>query len=126
MSNGRRVTVRLGDAEAEVVRGTASALGVTESEVMRLALTALAGRLPDDVTERATAAPVSREVVEMRDALDRALAAICRIGVNINQIVRMAHVMGWSDDVVPGLREIPDAVDGLAKYVGKAVDDVGK
>lgn len=125
MSNGRRVTVRLGDEEAEVVRGTASALGVTESEVLRLALTALAGRLPDDVTERATAAPVSREVVEMRDA-DRALAAIRRIGVNINQVVCMAHVMGWSDDVVPGLCEIPDAVDELDKYVRKAVDDVGK
>ena len=125
MSNGRRVTVRLGDEEAGVVRGTASALGVTESEVLRLALTALAGRLPDDVTERATAAPVSREVVEMRDA-DRALAAIRRIGVNINQVVCMAHVMGWSDDVVPGLCEIPDAVDELDKYVRKAVDDVGK
>lgn len=126
MSNGRRVTVRLGDEEAEVVRGTASALGVTESEVLRLALTALAGRLPDDVTERATAAPVSQEVVEMRDALDRALAAIRRIGVNINQVVRMAHVMGWSGDVVPRVRELPGVIDDLVSYVQEAVDDVRK
>lgn len=126
MSNGRRVTVRLGDEEAEVVRGTASALGVTESEVLRLALTALAGRLPDDVTERATAAPVSREVVEMRDALDHVLAAIRRIGVNINQVVRMAHVAGWSDDVVPRVRELPGVIDDLVSYVQEAVDDVRK
>lgn len=126
MSNGRRVTVRLGDEEAEVVRGTASALGVTESEVMRLALTALAGRLPDDVTERATAAPVSREVVEMRDALDRAVAGIRRIGVNVNQVVRMAHVAGWSDDVVTEVRELPGAIDELVSFVQEAVGDVGK
>lgn len=126
MSNGRRVTVRLGDEEAEVVRGTASALGVTESEVLRLALTALAGRLPDDVTERATAAPVSQEVVEMRDALDHVLAAIRRIGVNINQVVRMAHVAGWSDDVVPRVRELPGVIDELVSFVQEAVGDVGK
>lgn len=126
MSNGRRVTVRLGDEEAEVVRGTASALGVTESEVMRLALAALADGLPDGVTERATAAPVSLEVVEMRDALDRALAAIRRIGVNINQVVRMAHVAGWSDDVVPRVRELPGVIDDLVSFVQEAVGDVGK
>lgn len=126
MSNGRRVTVRLGDEEAGVVRGTASALGVTESEVMRLALAALAGRLPDGVTERATAAPVSREVVEMRDALDRAVAGIRRIGVNVNQVVRMAHVAGWSDDVVTEVRELPGAIDELVSFVQEAVGDVGK
>lgn len=126
MNNGRRVTVRLGDEEAEVVRGTASALGVTESEVMRLALAALADRLPDGVTERATAAPVSRDVVEMRDALDRAVAGIRRIGVNVNQVVRMAHVAGWSDDVVPEVRELPGAIDELVSFVQEAVVDVGK
>lgn len=126
MNDGRRMTVRLSDREDELVRSTATALGVTDSEVIRLALAALAGRFPIGVTERSAANPVPREVVEMREALDRVVAGIRRIGVNVNQAIRMAHVNGWTDEDIPGLRELPDVIDGLVVFVQEAVDDVGK
>lgn len=126
MNDGRRLTVRLSDREDELVRSTASALGVTDSEVIRLGLAALAGRFPIGVTERSAANPVPREVVEMREALDRVVAGIRRVGVNVNQVVRMAHVAGWSDDVVPRVRELPGVIDDLVADVLEAVDDVGK
>lgn len=126
MNDGRRMTVRLSDREDELVRSTATALGVTDSEVIRLALAALAGRFPIGVTERSAANPVPREVVEMREALDRVVAGIRRIGVNVNQAIRMAHVNGWTDEDIPGLRELPDVIDGLVVFVHEAVDDVGK
>lgn len=126
MNDGRRMTVRLSDREDGLVRSTAMALGVTDSEVIRLALAGLAGRFPIGVTERSAAEPVPREVVEMREALDRVVAGIRRIGVNVNQVVRMAHVNGWTDEDIPGLRELPGVVDRMDVFVREAVDDVGK
>lgn len=126
MNDGRRMTVRLSDREDELVRSTATALDVTDSEVIRLALAALAGRFPIGVTERSAANPVPREVVEMREALDRVVAGIRRIGVNVNQVVRMAHVNGWTDEDIPGLRELSGVIDELVVFVQEAVDDVGK
>lgn len=126
MNDCRRMTVRLSDREDALVRSIASSLGVTDSEVIRLGLAGLAGRFPIGVTERYAAKPVPREVVEMREALDRVVAGIRRIGVNVNQVVRMAHVNGWTDEDIPGLRELPGVIDELVAHVLEAVDDVGK
>ena len=120
MNNGRRMTVRLGDSEDEVVRSTASALGVTDSEVVRLAIIAMADRLPVGVGEQVAAPPVPPEVVELREAL----AEVRRVGVNINQIVRICHVNGWSDDELPGLLGVPGVIDDLVGHVREAVDRV--
>ena len=124
MNNGRRMTVRLGDSEDEVVRSTASALGVTDSEVVRLAIIAMADRLPVGVGEQVAAPPVPPEVVELREALDRLVAEVCRVGVNINQIVRICHVNGWSDDELPGRLGVPGVIDDLVGHVREAVDRV--
>lgn len=124
MNNGRRMTVRLGDSEDEVVRSTASALGVTDSEVVRLAIIAMADRLPVGVGEQVAAPPVPPEVVELREALDRLVAEVRRVGVNINQIVRICHVNGWSDDELPGLLGVPGVIDDLVGHVREAVDRV--
>lgn len=124
MNNGRRMTVRLGDSEDEVVRSTASALGVTDSEVVRLAIIAMADRLPVGVGEQVAAPPVPPEVVELREALDRLVAEVCRVGVNINQIVRICHVNGCSDDELPGLLGVPGVIDDLVGHVREAVDRV--
>ena len=124
MNNGRRMTVRLGDSEDEVVRSTASALGVTDSEVVRLAIIAMADRLPVGVGEQVAAPPVPPEVVELREALDRLVAEVCRVGVNINQIVRICHVNVWSDDELPGLLGVPGVIDDLVGHVREAVDRV--
>lgn len=125
MNDGRRMTVRLGDFEAEVIRSIAEALDVTDSEAVRLAITALADKLPAGVGERLADPPVPSEVVEMRDALDRLVLEVRRVGVNINQIVRMAHVNGWTDDDLPGLLAVPDVLDGLVNVVTGAVRNVG-
>lgn len=125
MNDGRRMTVRLGDFEAEVIRSIAEALDVTDSEAVRLAITALADKLPAGVGERLEGPPVPSEVVEMRDALDRLVLEVRRVGVNINQIVRMAHVNGWTDDDLPGLLPVPGVLDGLVDVVTGAVRDVG-
>lgn len=61
----------------------------------------------------------------MRDALDRLVLEVRRVGVNINQIVRMAHVNGWTDDDLPGLLAVPDVLDGLVNVVTGAVRNVG-
>ena len=124
MNNGRRMTVRLGGAEDEVVRGTASALGVTDSEAVRLAIIALADRLPVGVGEQVAAPPVPPEVVELRRALDRLVVEVRCVGVNINQIVRVCHVNGWTDDELPGLLGVPGVIDDLVGHVRKAVDRV--
>lgn len=126
MNNKRRMTVRLGDSEDEVVRSTASALGVTDSEAVRLAITALADRLPVGVREQVAAPPVPPEVVELRDALDRLVVEVRRVGVNINQIVRVCHVKGWADDELPGLFGVPGVIDDLVDHVQEAVDRVGE
>lgn len=126
MNNKRRMTVRLGDSEDEVVRSTASALGVTDSEAVRLAITALADRLPVGVREQVAAPPVPPEVVELRDALDRLVVEVRRVGVNINQIVRVCHVKGWTDDELPGLLGVPGVIDDLVDHVQEAVDRVGE
>lgn len=125
MNDGRRMTVRLGDFEAEVIRSIAEALDVTDSEAVRLTITALADKLPAGVGERLAGPPVPSEVVEMRDALDRLVLEVRRVGVNINQIVRMAHVNGWTDDDLPGLLAVPGVLDGLVDVVTGAVRDVG-
>lgn len=125
MNDGRRMTVRLGDFEAEVIRSIAEALDVTDSEAVRLTITALADKLPSGVGERLAGPPVPSEVVEMREALDRLVLEVRRVGVNINQIVRMAHVNGWTDDDLPGLLAVPDVLDGLVDVVTGAVRNVG-
>lgn len=126
MNNGRRITVRLSDVEDEVIRSIATALDVTDSEAVRLAIIALADRLPAGIGERLATPPVPREVVEMRDALDRVLTEIRRIGVNLNQIVRMCHVNGWTDEDLPDLLAVPGVVDGLVRNICKEVSNVGK
>lgn len=125
MNDGRRMTVRLGDFEVEVIRSVSEALAVTESEAVRLAITALADKLPAGVGERLAAPPVPREVVEMRDALDRLVLEVRRVGVNLNQIVRMSHVNGWTDDELPALAVVPGLIDGLVNDVTEEVRDVG-
>lgn len=119
------MTVRLGGDEDEVVRGVASALGITDSEVVRLSIRTLADRLPVGVAERAAAPPVSRDVVEMRNSLDRVVAEIRRVGTNVNQIVRVCHINGWTSDDLPGLCEVPSAIDELVDHVGGVVGRVG-
>lgn len=126
MNDKRRMTVRLGDGENEVIRGVASALGVTDSEVIRLAIRALADRLPDGVAERVAAPPVPPEVVEMRSSLDRLVAEVRRVGVNINQIVRVSHVNGWTDEDLPALRSVPGVLSQLVDHVQEVVGNVGK
>lgn len=126
MKNGRRMTVRLGDTEDEVIHGVASSLGITDSEAVRLAILALPDRLPVGVAERAAAPPVPREVVVMRDSLDRLVTEVRRVGVNVNQIVRVCHVNGWSESDLPGLREVPGVIDGLVDHIREVVDDVGE
>ena len=126
MKNERRMTVRLGDIEDEVIRGVASALGVTDSEAVRLAILALADRLPVGVAERVAAPPVPPEVVEMKCSLDRLVAEVQRVGVNVNQIVRACHVNGWTDEDLSGLCEVLVTVSELVDHVREVVNDVGK
>lgn len=126
MNDKRRMTVRLGDDEGDVIRKVASALGVTDSEVVRLAIRALADRLPDGVAERVAAPPVPPELVEMRSSLDRLVAEVRRVGVNVNQIVRVSHVNGWTDDDLPGLRGLPGVLSQLVDHVQEVVGNVGK
>lgn len=126
MNDKRRMTVRLGDSEDEVIRGVASALGVTDSEAVRLAIHALADRLPVGVAERMAAPPVPPEVMEMWSSLDRLVTEVRRVGVNVNQIVRVSHVNGWTDENLPGLRAVPGVLSKLVDHVREVVDDVGK
>lgn len=124
MNNGRRMTVRLGDFEDEVIRSISTALDVTDSEAIRLAVNAMADRLPPGIGQRLIAPPVSREVVELREALDRVVMEVRRVGVNVNQIVRVCHVNGWADDDASGVLAIPAVIDDLVEVLTKAVADV--
>ncbi|MCS4491548.1 hypothetical protein [Corynebacterium sp. ES2715-CONJ3] len=96
------------------------------SEAVRLAILALSKRLLVGTAERAVVALVPRDVVEMRNSLDRMVAEVRRVSVNVNQIVRMWHVKGWTENDLPGLSTVLQVIAGLVYHFKEMVDHVGQ
>lgn len=88
-----RLTVRLNPDYQDAIERLATLSGFSKSEVVRLAIDTLVGRLPagalDDVV-RPTWTEADRQLLRATQL------EVNRIGVNLNQLVRLGHREGFS------------------------------
>lgn len=91
----KSVTVRLDDHRNDFVDALAPLLGCTKSDVVRVALDALENKLPTGVVEAVVRPSLSEGDKRL---LSSARLAVDRVGVNVNQLARVAHRQGAVDD----------------------------
>lgn len=103
----KRVTIRLPDDDAALLEKSAEFLGTNTSETVRLALRYLCldERPKVEVIERIDEEPFRQAVGDLN-----------RVGNNLNQITRLAHVQNVSavaEDIAPVLSEVRGAAREL-------------
>lgn len=122
MDVARRLTIRLTESQWEVVEAASRALSVPAAEVVRGAVETLADRLPAQWAERAQSDPAQT------DALSALRLEVRRIGVNVNQCVRLMHradmdvnaaeVLAQLGRIYAALDELEEAVSGVDRDGG--------
>lgn len=122
----RRMTVRIGSDEDEIVRNISSSLGVSESGAVRLSIRSLGSRVSSTVDECLSSRPVTPEVTELREVLDLFVSEVRRVGANLNQAVRAGHINGWGADDLGPIRKAVSQLDVLVVQVRSAVDNVSQ
>ncbi|MGO3330754.1 hypothetical protein [Brevibacterium aurantiacum] len=125
-NKNRRMTVRIGSDEDEIVRSVSSSLGVSESEAVRLSIRSLGSRVSSTVDERLSSRPVAPEVTELHEVTDLFVSEVRRVGANLNQAVRAGHINGWTADDLDPIRKAIMHLDVVMDQVRSAVDDVSQ
>ncbi|RNE48861.1 hypothetical protein C5L39_06085 [Corynebacterium alimapuense] len=110
----KRLTLRLDSEQWNVVSEVAKRVNLTPAEVMRGAIHTLSDRLPRGWSERINDPPES-----FQNDVRRLWKEINQIGVNINQLTRLAHrsndaelkeIMSQTEAALRGLRREVTAV----------------
>ena len=123
--SSQRISVRLNERESALVSYISASLGVSTSEVVRIALSGLSERVPPGFEERMAAGPQEPSVAsEISPHLDRVSAEICRVGVNVNQAVRAGHLHGWTGRDFERVCALPAQLDELDDFVRQEVGRV--
>lgn len=112
----KRVTVRLDADRSDVLAGLSQRLGVGEAEVLRIALDALADRIPVGFFE-----PKRQFDDETKAVIAHYMRSLTAVGNNLNQLVRSAHLNGWPDTLI---KPANDAVDDVREAVAEARTEV--
>lgn len=114
---GRKLTLRLSESQRERIDKRAEAMGISASGLARaVILDFIEGKdhLPTALTKRYTGAGVelSEDVVELRKDLRR-------VGVNLNQVARIANRdRRVSISVSEELREVRGVLDEILRRLG--------
>ena len=108
-------TLRLDEEQAALVRELSRRLSIRPPDVVRGSLDALSHRLPPDWNKRLEEAPPAT-----RKELEQLRLSIDKVGRNVNQVSRLAHIAGSddADELSVKLREIYarlDEIEGSVK-----------
>lgn len=113
----KRLTLRLNAEQWHVVSEVAKRANLTPAEVMRGAIRTLSDRLPRGWTDRMNAPPE-----DFQNDVRRLWKEINSIGVNINQLTRLAHTSGGAESVSlvyqarADLEELKGVVSDYVRY----------
>lgn len=116
----KRLTLRLDAEQWHVVSEVARRVNLTPAEVMRGAIYTLSDRLPRGWSKRMNDPPE-----DFRNDVRRLYKEINSVGVNINQLARLAHTSGDAElrgimlDVRQELRQLDEAVDEYVRHNGR-------
>ena len=103
-----RLTCRFDAERADYLRALSDRMGLSTAEVVRLALDSLTGRVPPALFEELKELPP-----ETRQELARLTQEVNRIGVNVNQLVRVTNAVAADalfDERDPDLNEVKGAL----------------
>lgn len=112
----KRLTLRLNAEQWHVVSEVAKRTNLAPAEVMRGAIHALSGRLPRGWAERMNDPPE-----DFQNDVRRLWKEINSIGVNINQLTRLAHTSGDAELMEIILRaqaDLRQLKEEVSRYVG--------
>lgn len=115
----KRLTLRLNAEQWHVVSEVAKRANMTPAEVMRGAIHTLSDRLPRGWAERMNDPPE-----EFQNDVRRLWKEINSIGVNINQLVRLAHMSGDAE-LVGIMLHAQEELRRLKRVVSKYVSHNG-
>lgn len=113
----KRLTLRLNAEQWHIVSEVAKRTNLTPAEVMRGAIYTLSDRLPRGWSERMNDPPE-----DFQNDVRRLWKEMNGIGVNINQLARLAHMSGDAElvdimlNVQQELRRLGEVVDGYVRY----------
>lgn len=113
----KRLTLRLNDEQWHVVSEVAKRTNLTPAEVMRGSIHALSDRLPRGWAERMNDPPEA-----FQNDVRRLWKEINSVGVNINQLTRLANTSGDAELVSlvyqaqADLRQLKEAVSDFVRY----------
>lgn len=116
----KRLTLRLNEEQWHVVSEVAKRTNLAPAEVMRGAIYTLSDRLPRGWSERMNDPPE-----DFQNDVRRLCKEINSIGVNINQLARLAHMSGDAEllDIVlhaqEELRQLDEVVSRYVRHNGR-------
>lgn len=116
----KRLTLRLDAEQWQIVSEVARRANLTPAEVMRGAIYTLSDRLPRGWSKRMNDPPE-----DFRNDVRRLYKEINSVGVNINQLARLAHTSGDAElrgvmrDVLEELRQLGKDVDEYVNHHGR-------
>ena len=116
----KRLTLRFNAEQWEIISEVAKRTNLTPAEVMRGAIHVLSDRLPRGWAERMNDPPE-----DFQNDVGRLWKEINSIGVNINQLARLAHMSG-DTELVTIVLHAQEELRQLRKVVGRYVRDNGR